>query len=184
MIEVKCQGCGKAYRFKDESLLPPLAGAKVKCPACSAIMEIPSREEAPPPAGEIPSPQEREEHLPYERAPLTPVQDLDSNTIERGTIFPITRVFTLVIIGLLALSWCVVIVRLLLPSESSGAGFLSEDPIFSALWNPKVLAGLAYTIITLVLIAVFALVLVLLAIERNTRPRTGSEVAQQVRGKE
>ena len=122
--------------------------------------------------------------LRYERAPLTPVQDLASNTIERGTIFPITRVFTLVIIGLLVLSWCFVIVRLLLPSESSGAAFLSEDPAFSALWNPKVLAGLAYTIITLVLIAVFALVLVLLAIERNTRPRTGSEVAQEVRGKE
>jgi predicted Zn finger-like uncharacterized protein len=167
MIDVKCPGCGKAYRFKDESLLRPLAGAKVKCPACATMMEIPSRVEAPTPAAEIPSPQAADR-----------IQGMNLDTIERYTVFRITRAFTLVIIGLLVLSWCVVMVGLLLPaapsSESYGGGALTENSVFSALSNPKVIAGLACTIISLVLIAVFSLVLVLLAIERNTRPKIGS----------
>ncbi len=40
-ITVKCPGCGKALRVRDE-----LAGKKGKCPACGAILEIPAAMDA------------------------------------------------------------------------------------------------------------------------------------------
>ena len=58
MIDVKCPGCGKAYRVKDDNALQAFAGKKVKCPACAAIMEIPRRVEISPTALETQSAKE------------------------------------------------------------------------------------------------------------------------------
>jgi hypothetical protein len=63
MIDIKCPGCGKAFRFKDGVNVQALAGKKIKCPACAAVLDIPGRVGTPTPAAETPSPQQADRIL-------------------------------------------------------------------------------------------------------------------------
>jgi hypothetical protein len=63
MIDIKCPGCGKAFRVKDGVNVQAFSGKKVKCPACAAFLDIPGRFDTPTPAAEIPSPQETGRNL-------------------------------------------------------------------------------------------------------------------------